>query len=244
MQLPKLSTPTPSIKANLGDFAKTVLLPGDPKRAEFIAKNYLTDARLVNNIRNAHGYTGKYKGKDISVMASGMGVPSISLYSYELFNAFDVENIIRVGTIGSTQKFIDVNDIIVATGCSTTSNYGKGFGLKGTISAVASFDLLMKCNETKEKLNMKNVHFGPILTGDVLYSDEEDYFKKWEKMGIYGCEMEGYGLYLNAMRAGKKALCICTVSVDELTGKSVIEEQGHTGFDDMIKLALETAVNL
>lgn len=244
MQLPKLPTPTPAIKAKLGDFAKTVLLPGDPKRAQFIAENYLTDAHLVNNVRNAHGYTGKYKGKDISVMASGMGIPSIALYSYELFNAYDVDNIIRIGTVGSIQKFINVNDIIVATGCSTNSNYGKGFGLNGTISAVASFDLLMKCDQAKEKLGLKNVHFGPIMTGDVFYTEDKDYDKKWEKMGIYGCEMEGYGLYLNAMRAGKKALCICTVSIDELTGKSVIEEQGHTGFDDMIKLALETAVSL
>ena len=168
-----LNCPTPHINAKKGDFAKTVLLPGDPKRAEFIAKNFLTNAVEVNNVRGIQGYTGEYKGKKVSVMGSGMGIPSIGIYSYELYHGFDVENIIRVGSAGSMHPDLNVRDIVIATGACTDSNYGQTFHLNGTISAVASYDLLKKVEEAYKKVNCdKKIMFGQLFTTDVFYQDK------------------------------------------------------------------------
>ena len=238
--LPPIPTPTPHIKAQKGDFAKTVLMPGDPLRAQYIAEKYLTNAQLVNNVRGVQGYTGEYKGKRVSVMASGMGIPSIGIYSYELYNAFDVDNIIRIGSSGSIHESVTVKDIIVATGASTNSNYGSDFIKDAHISAVASYSLLKKADDAAKKLGLeKKVHFGQLLTSDHFYTEEPGYDMQFTKMGALGVEMEAYGLYLNAARANKNALAICTVSDDLLRNKYLSSDERQFGFDEMILLALE-----
>ena len=241
----ELPCPTPHIKAKKGDFAKTVLLPGDPKRAEFIAKNFLTNPVLVNDVRGVQGYTGEYKGKKVSVMGSGMGLPSIAIYSYELYHGFGVENIIRVGSAGSMHPDLNLRDIMVATGACTNSRYDKNFNLNGTISAVASFELLKKCEEAVKKVNCgKKVMFGQIFSADNFYTDKKGETLQWAKMGVLGVEMESYALYLNAARCGKKALTICTISDHLMKEEYLDSDERTTGFTDMIKIALETAVSL
>ena len=234
-----LDCPTPHIKAKKGDFAKTVLLPGDPKRAEFIAKNFLTNAVEVNNVRGIQGYTGEYKGKKVSVMGSGMGIPSMGIYSYELYHGFDVENIIRVGSAGSMHPDLNVRDIVIATGACTDSNYGQTFHLNGTISAVASYDLLKKVEEAYKKVNCdKKIMFGQLFTTDVFYQDKKDETSQWAKMGVLAVEMEAYALYLNAARCGKKALAICTISDHIIKNEELNSEERETGFKDMAEIAL------
>jgi purine-nucleoside phosphorylase len=191
-----LPTPTPHINAQKGAFAKTVLMPGDPHRAKLIAEKFLTNAVLVNDVRGIQGYTGEYKGKKVSVMASGMGIPSMGIYSYELFHAYDVENIIRIGTCGALKGEIKCKDMIVATGACTDSNYGANFGLKGN-SAVPSFKLLKKADEISTKLGFKDrTKFGQILSSDIFYSDQPGLLD-WAKIGVLAVEMEAYGPYLN-----------------------------------------------
>ena len=200
----KLTPPTPHINAPAGAFAKTVLVPGDPKRAKYVAEKFLEKAELVNDVRGVQGYTGYYKGVRISVMASGMGIPSIGIYSYELFNAYEVENIIRVGSIGSINENVNLKDVVVATSASTNSNYGKNFHLDGIISGAASYKLVKKVDQVVEKLGLESkVKFGQILSSDTFYTDEPENDLKWAKMGVIGVEMEGYALYLNAARSGK-----------------------------------------
>ena len=242
-----LQCPTPHIKAKKGDFAKTVLLPGDPKRAEFIAKNFLTNPVLVNDVRGIQGYTGEYKGKKVSVMGSGMGIPSIAIYSYELYHGFDVQNIIRVGSAGSMHPDLNVRDIMVATGACTNSRYDKNFNLNGVISAVASFELLKKCEEAIKKVKLekaKKVMFGQIFSSDSFYNDKVGETMEWAKMGVLGVEMESYALYLNAARCGKNALTICTMSDHLIKSEFLDADERTTGFSDMIKIALETAISL
>ena len=241
----KLTPPTPHIKAPKGAFAKTVLVPGDPKRSRYIAEKFLQDAQLVNDVRGVQGYTGFYKGVKVSVMASGMGMPTMGIYSYELFNAYDVENIIRVGSIGAIKEDINLKDIIVATSASTNSNYGKNFHLDGTISGAASYKLIKKVDEVVEKMGLQNkVKFGQILSSDTFYTDEPDNDLKWIKMGIVGVEMEGYSLYLNAARAGKNALVLCTVSDQLIKKEFLTADERQYSFDEMVTVALETAVSL
>ena len=238
---------TPHISANLGDFAETVLMPGDPKRSKLIAENFLNGAKLVNDVRGVQGYTGTYKGVPVSVMASGMGMPSIAIYSYELFNFFGVENIIRVGSCGAYRSEVRVRDIVIAQGACTDSAYAEQFCLGGQFSAICDFTLLEKavsvCRE--EKLNF---HVGNVLSSDVFYSDLEGLpenlkpINKWGKMGVLAVEMEAAALYMNAARAGKKALCICTVSDSLVTGEELNAEERQNSFTDMIKVALETAM--
>jgi len=200
----KLTPPTPHINAPAGAFAKTVLVPGDPKRAKYVAEKFLEKAELVNDVRGVQGYTGYYKGVRVSVMASGMGIPSIGIYSYELFNAYEVENIIRVGSIGSINENVNLKDVVVATSASTNSNYGKNFHLDGIISGAASYKLVKKVDQVVEKLGLESkVKFGQILSSDTFYTDEPENDLKWAKMGVIGVEMEGYALYLNAARSGK-----------------------------------------
>ena len=218
-------------------------MPGDPKRAKYIVDTYLKNAVLVNDIRGVQGYTGEYKGKKVSVMASGMGIPSIGIYSYELFHAYNVDNIIRVGTCGSLVKDIHVKDIIVGTGACTDSNFAANFRLNGVISAVASFELLKRTDEIAKKLNFENkVRFGQLLSTDVFYKEKPDTLD-WAKLGVLGVEMEAYALYLNAARAGKKALSICAVSDNVVSHEELNAEERSKSVNDMIELSLEVAIS-
>ena len=233
--------PTPHINATPSDFAKTVLMPGDPLRAKFIAENFLSDARLVNNVRGISGYTGTYKDKRISVMASGMGMPSIAIYSYELYNIFGVENIIRVGSAGAISPDLHVRDIVIGMGACTNSAYADSFGLNGTFAPICSYKLLKECTMTAEALGLK-CFVGNLLSSDTFYSEQNT--ADWGKMGVLAIEMEAAALYMNAARAGKNALAICTVSDHILTGEATTAEERESTFNEMITLALETAVKL
>ena len=241
--------PTPHINATPADFAKTVLMPGDPLRAKFIAENFLADAKLVNNVRGIHGYTGTYKGTPVSVMASGMGMPSIGIYSYELFNFFDVENIIRVGSAGGMSEKVKVRDIIIAQGACTDSNFAHTFNLPGTFAPIADFNILKTAVNKADELSLKYC-VGNVLSSDVFYGDMQGVPEAmtpaaiWGKMGVLGVEMEAAALYMNAARAGKNALAILTVSDHLLTGESLSAEDRQNTFTDMMKLSLETAVSL
>jgi purine-nucleoside phosphorylase len=202
---------TPHILANKEDFAKTVLMPGDPLRSKFIAENFLEDAKLVNNVRGIHGYTGLYRGKRVSVHASGMGIPSIGIYSWELFNFFDVENIIRVGSAGAFHDDLRLMDIVAAMGASTDSNFVHQFNLKGHFAPIADYKLLSTAVKAAESMG-KEIKVGNMFSSDNFYDDGSDGAEQWKKMGILGVEMEAAGLYMNAARSGKRALCICTIS--------------------------------
>ena len=235
-----MAVPTPHISAKLGDFAKTVLMPGDPKRAKYIAENYLEDAVLVNDVRGVQGYTGYYKGKRVSVMASGMGQPSIGIYSYELFNFYDVDAIIRVGSCGSFSKDLHVRDIIVAQGACTNGNYASQYNLPGTFCPIADFDLVRRAAEECEKLGV-NYRVGNILSSDMFYDDANSGMQ-WAKMGVLGVEMESAALYCNAARAGKKELCICTVSDSFIyPEENTTAEERQNSFTKMMEIALSLA---
>ncbi len=241
--------PTPHINAKPEDFAKTVLMPGDPLRAKFIAENFLENAKLVNNVRGIHGYTGTYKGVPVSVMASGMGMPSIGIYSYELYNFFGVENIIRVGSAGGMSESVKVRDIILAQGACTNSNFAHNFNLPGTFAPIADFNLLKKTVEKAEDLGI-SYKAGNVLSSDTFYNDDLGLAPEmtstalWGKMGVLGVEMEAAALYMNAARCGKSALAILTVSDHLLTGESLSSDDRQNTFTDMMKLSLETAVSL
>ena len=241
----KFEPPTPHINAPKGAFAKTVLMPGDPKRARYVAEKFLQDAQLVNDVRGIQGYTGYYKGVKVSVMGSGMGMPTMGIYSYELFNAYDVENIIRIGSIGAIKEDIKLKDILVAVSASTNSNYGRNFHLDGIISGSASYTLIKEVDKVIQKLGFQDkVKFGQILSSDTFYTDEPGNDLKLGKMGVMGVEMEGYSLYLNAARAGKNALVMATVS-DQLNRREHLSaEERQYSFDEMLVIALETACNL
>lgn len=232
--------PTPHINAEPSDFGKTVLMPGDPLRAKYIAENFLENPRLVNNVRGVNGYTGMYKDVKVSVMASGMGMPSIGIYSYELFNFFDVDNIIRVGSAGSMQENIHVRDIVFAIGACTNSSYGEQFGFKGSFAPTASFNLLKNAVDIAEKNKLK-YHVGNFLSSDTFYSDDAQSSKAFAKMGVMAVEMETAALYMNAARSGKNALGICTISDSLVTGEQTSVEERQSTFTDMMKIALETA---
>lgn len=226
-------------------FAKTVLMPGDPLRAKMIAEEYLENAVLVNNVRGALGYTGYYKDKPVSVMASGMGIPSIGIYSYELFTFFGVENIIRIGTAGGLSDKIKLRDIVLGIAANTDSNFGSQFSVDGTVAPVCSFDLLSVAAEVAKERNL-NIAVGSLYTTDSFYNYDADINRKWADIGCLAVEMEAAGLYINALRCGKKALCICTVTDMPLLPqkeKCSIEER-ETGLNRMIELALETADRL
>ena len=241
----KFEPPTPHINAPKGAFAKTVLMPGDPKRARYVAEKFLQDAQLVNDVRGIQGYTGYYKGVKVSVMGSGMGMPTMGIYSYELFNAYDVENIIRIGSIGAIKEDIKLKDILVAVSASTNSNYGRNFHLDGIISGSASYTLIKEVDKVIQKLGLQDkVKFGQILSSDTFYTDEPGNDMKWRKMGIMGVEMEAYALYLNAARAGKNALVMATVSDQLIRREHLSAEERQYSFDEMLVIALETACNL
>lgn len=234
---------TPHIKAELGDFGKTVLMPGDPLRSQFIAENFLEDAKLVNNVRGVQGYTGTYNGTKVSVMASGMGIPSIGIYSYELFNFFGVENIIRVGTTGSINNDVNVRDIVLAMGASYNGNYVRQFQIPGTYSAIADYTILENAVNTAKELGL-TYHVGNVLSSDTFYDDQADANDYWQKMGVLAIEMETAGLYMNAARAGKRALGLFTVSDHILKGEATSADERQKTFTSMMELALKTAVKL
>ena len=231
------------ISGEKGDFAKTVLMPGDPLRAKFIAETYLENPVLVNNIRGIQGYTGTYKGVKVSVMASGMGMPSMAIYSYELFHGFDVENIIRIGTTGAFSDTLRLKDIVVGMGACTNSNFASQYRLAGTCAPTASYKLLKTCDRVAEELGIK-IHVGNILSEDNFYHDDPTVNDGWIKMGVLSVEMEAAALYMNAARLNKNAIAICTVS-DHLTRHEyATAEERQTSFTQMMELALAMAVEL
>lgn len=235
--------PTPHIDAKPEDFGKTVLMPGDPLRSKFIAEAFLEDAKLVNNVRGIQGYTGLYKGTPVSVMASGMGMPSIGIYSYELYSFFGVERIIRVGSAGSIRPDVRVRDIVIGQGACTDSRWAEQYGLAGTFAPICSFEMLRTCVEIAEQKKLP-YHVGNLLSSDRFYGDDAKANEGWQKMGVMAIEMEAAALYMNAARLGKQALAICTVSDHILTGDSTSAAERQTTFIQMMELALETAVRL
>lgn len=232
--------PTPHISAGQGDFAGTVLMPGDPKRARFIAQTYFTDARLVSDVRGTQGYTGLYKGKPLSVMASGMGMPSIGIYAHELYNFYGVENIIRVGTAGAIAPRIGMRDIVASMSCCTESSFGFQFGFQGNLAPTASFALLVKASETAARLGV-TLHIGPTYCSDVFYNEGSRNEAALAGLSVLAAEMESAALYLCAMRAGKNALTLCTVVDNPYTGESATAEDREKSLTDMLTLALEMA---
>lgn len=230
---------TPHNRANLGDIAKTVLLPGDPLRAKYIAENFLTDVVQYNDIRGMLGFTGMYNGTRVSVQGSGMGIPSIAIYSYELYHFYDVENIIRIGTCGAISRKVKLGDIVFAQGSSTDSNYGNQFKASGQISAIADFTLLETGVAIAREENVK-FHVGNVASGDTFY-EETDTLEGWAKMGILVGEMESYGLYLNAARAGKRALAIFTVSDEMYSDRHASANERQNTYTGMMRIALKTA---
>lgn len=233
-------TPTPHNEAKEGDIAKTVLMPGDPLRAKFIAETFLQNAKCFNTVRNMLGYTGTYEGKPISVMGGGMGIPSISIYSYELFNFYNVESIIRIGTAGSVADNVGLRDVVIAMGACTDSNYASQYNLPGTFAPIANYELLAKAVEIANKKNIKTV-VGNILSTDIFYHDDENVLKSWKKMGVLATEMEAAALYMNAARANKKALCIVTISDCPLKGTSLSAKDRQVSFTQMMEIALSLA---
>ena len=237
-----MSIPTPHINAKLGDFAETVLMPGDPLRSKFIAETFLTDAVLVNNVRGVQGYTGLYKGKRVSVMASGMGMPSIGIYSYELFTQYDVDNIIRVGSAGAIQKELTLGDVVAGMGACTNSNYAAQYGLGGTFAPIADFALLSAAVQSAKELGV-NMPVGNLYSSDTFY-DASASSLKWAEMGVLAIEMEAAALYCNAAYTKKRGLSICSISDNIVTGEELSPEQRQTSFTAMMKIALETAVKM
>ena len=234
--------PTPHNSAVKGDFAKTVLMPGDPLRAKFIAETFLDESRLVNNVRGVQGYTGTYKGVPVSVMASGMGMPSIGIYSYELFTQYDVDNIIRVGSAGAIQEDLKLGSIVAGMGACTNSNYAAQYGLGGTFAPIADFALLSAAVQSAKELGL-TMPVGNLYSSDTFY-DASASSLKWAEMGVLAIEMEAAALYCNAAYTKKRGLSICSVSDNIVTGEELSPEQRQTGFTNMMKLALETAVKM
>lgn len=238
-----MSIPTPHISSKAGDFAKTVLMPGDPLRAKYIAETFLEDAVLVNNVRGIHGYTGYYKGTRVSVMASGMGMPSIGIYSYELFNFYDVDNIIRIGSAGAWGEQLKLRDVVAGMGACTNSNFAKQFNLNGTFAPIASYKVLRTAVEEAEKMGV-NMVVGNLYSSDTFYDDDPHSSEGWKKLGVLAVEMEAAALYMNAARAGKNALAICTISDIPAKGEECTAEERQNSFTQMMEIALNTAVAL
>lgn len=234
------NTPTPHIGAQPGDFAKTVLMPGDPLRAKYVAETFLENPVLVNNVRGVNGFTGTYHGKKVSVMASGMGMPSIGIYSYELFKFYDVDNIIRIGTAGALTADLKIRDVVFGMGACTNSSFAAQYQLPGAFAPIASFSLLRKAVSVAEAMGDINYRVGNLLSSDTFYSDSS-LDVNWQKMGVLAVEMEAAALYMNAARTGKNGLAICTISDSMITGEATSAEERQSSFNDMVKIALETA---
>lgn len=232
--------PTPHISATNEAIAKTVLLPGDPLRAKYIAERHLTGAVQFNAVRNMFGYTGTYQGKPVSVMGSGMGIPSIGIYSYELIHFYGVKRLIRVGSCGSFQTDLKVRDIVIGLSASTNSDYARQYNLPGTYAPSASWSLLKQAVAVAEKKGI-DVRVGNILSSDIFYDDNKDAWRQWAKMGVLAVEMEAAALYMNAARAGVEALCILTVSDSLVTHEATTAEERQSSFNQMVEIALELA---
>lgn len=232
--------PTPHNAAKEGEIAKTVLMPGDTLRAKFIADTFLTDVACFNTVRNMLGFTGMYQGKRVSVMGGGMGMPSVGIYTYELFHFYDVDNIIRIGSAGGIADNVQVRDIVIGMGACTDSNYASQYRLPGTFAPIASYGLLSRAVKEAERLKYP-VKVGNILSSDVFYGDDGDALAKWKKMGVLAVEMEAAALYMNAARAGKNALCMLTISDCPFTGESLSAEDRQTSFTQMMEIALSLA---
>ncbi len=232
--------PTPHNNAKNGDFAETVLLPGDPLRAKFIAENFLENVVQVNGVRNMLGFTGTYKGKRVSVMGSGMGMPSLGIYAHELYTQYGVNNIIRIGSCGAYSPECKLFDVILAQGACTNSSWAHQYSLPGTFSAIANFDLLKKAYDKAKELNI-NVHVGNILSSDIFYNDRPEVWKNWARMGCLAVEMETYALYSIAASLNKKALTILTVSDSFIFSEETTPEQREKSFSQMMEIALEIA---
>lgn len=232
--------PTPHNSASAGDFAKTVLMPGDPLRAKYIAETYLESPKQVTAIRNMLGYTGTYKGKEISVMGSGMGMPSIGIYSYELFHFYDVDHIIRIGSAGGLQDSLKLMDIVVAMGACTNSNFASQYELPGTFAPTADYGLMSRAIEIA-KAQGTHVVVGNVLSSDTFYSADSTANDKWKSMGVLAVEMEAAALYMNAAKAGKKALCLLTISDHIYTGEELSAADRQLSFGKMMEIALELA---
>lgn len=231
---------TPHINQT-AEIAETILLPGDPIRAKFIAENFLDSPKQFNKVRGALGFTGKFNGKDVSVFGTGMGMPSMGIYSYELINNFGVKNLIRIGTCGSIQENVKVYDTVLGMGVSTNSNFANQFKLPGTYSCSADWSLLSKAKNVADELNIKNIHIGNILSEDNFYTDDTESIYLWKKMGVLAIEMEAAALYMNAARYNAKALCILTVSNNILTNEETTAEERETSFTNMMNIALRIA---
>lgn len=231
-----MTTPTPHNGAKKGDIAKIVLMPGDPLRAKFLADTYLENVVQYNNVRGMYGYTGTYKGKKVSVQGHGMGIPSIGIYTYELYNFYDVETIIRIGSAGAIDESLHIGDIVIGSGACTNSNYGSQYKLPGQFAPIASFELVRKAAEAAEKLGY-TYKVGNLYSSDTFYDDSQS-LKEWQKMGVLAVEMEATALYMNAARAGKKALTICTISDCPFTGEATTAEERQTKFTQMMEVAL------
>lgn len=234
--------PTPHINANLDEISKTVLMPGDPLRAKYIADSYLKNVKCFNTVRNMLGFTGTYKGNEISIMGSGMGMPSIGIYSYELYNFYSVESIIRIGSAGAISDRVRVRDIVIGMGASTNSNFSSQYNIPGIFAPIADYELLSKAVMTAEEKNIKTV-VGNILSSDIFYNSDEASNDRWKSMGILAVEMETAALYMNAAKAGKKALGIFTISDHLYTGESLSSEERQVSFTEMMEIALETAIS-
>ena len=233
---------TPHNSAQPGDFAKTVLMPGDPLRAKFIAETFLQDPRLVNNVRGIHGYTGTYKGVPVSVMASGMGMPSIGIYAHELYSQYGVENILRIGSAGAISSRLKLRDVVAAAGACTNSNFAHQYQLPGTFAPIADFRLLETAVAAARELGVE-MPVGNLLSSDTFY-DASQSTMKWAEMGVLAVEMEAAALYMTAARLGKRALAICSISDSIVTGEALSAEQRQTTFTTMMEIALETAVRM
>ncbi len=233
------SIPTPHIAAKAGDFAKTVLMPGDPKRSRFVAEHFLTNARLVNDVRGVQGYTGEYHGKEVSVMASGMGMPSMGIYSYELFHFYDVENIIRIGSAGMLNQSLHLRDIVIGMSAYTNSNFGVQFGFHGNVAPCCSWKLLSAAMEAGKKMGVVPIP-GAIYSSDIFY-DESEPDRILQGLGVLAVEMEAAALYLNASRHNKHAISICTISDNPFTGEGLSSEERQNSFTQMMEIALEIA---
>ena len=241
MSTPAPSVPTPHISAAVGDFAQTVLMPGDPLRSKFIAENFLESPRLVNNVRGVYGYTGLWKKTPVSVMASGMGMPSIGIYSYELFSFYNVRNIIRVGSAGSISDKLQVRSLVAALAASTDSNFAHQYGLNGNFAPSADYALLSAAMDCAREMGV-DMSAGNVLSADNFYDPAgKDGMDPWRDMGVLAVEMEAAALYMTAARTGKSALCICTVSDHVYTGESLSSEDRESSLTEMIEVALNTA---
>ena len=230
--------PTPHIGAQMGEIADRVIMAGDPLRAKFMAENFLENPVQYNNVRGMLGYTGTYKGKRVSVQGHGMGIPSIGIYTYELFNFYDVKRIIRCGSAGAYHPDLKLGDVVFAMGSCTDSNYGQQFALPGTFAPIADFEMLRDAAAKAEELGI-GYRVGNVMASDVFYGDNGEEWKKWQKMGVLAVEMEAAALYMNAARAGRSALCICTISDSLVHGTACSAEERQTSFTNMMKIAFE-----